>query len=81
MRDKYFGNIRIFLSPCQVEESEGLMGRYPLTFVMAQKVINTSIDREFASQAMYRLHSCYSHVMEILKTNKALLLGYSKLTV
>jgi hypothetical protein len=45
------------------------MDRYPLTFVMAQKVINTTIDREFALQAMHRLHSCYLHVMEILRTN------------
>ena len=48
-----------------------LMCRYPLTFVMAQNVINTNIDREFALQAMHRLHSCYLHVMEILRTNKA----------
>jgi len=39
---------------------------------MAQNVINSNIDREFALQAMHRLHSCYLHVMEILRTNKAL---------
>lgn len=43
---------------------------YPLTFVMAQKVINVNVDRDIALQAMQRLHSCYHNAMEILKINK-----------
>jgi hypothetical protein len=44
--------------------------RYPLTFVMAQKVINANVEREFALHAMQRLHSCYHNALAILSTNK-----------
>ena len=43
---------------------------YPLTFLMAQKVINPNIEREVALLAMQRLHSCYANVILILKSNK-----------
>jgi len=51
---------------------DSVNGSYPLTFVMAQKVINTNIEREIALQVMQRLHSCYNHAIEILRTNKVL---------
>lgn len=43
---------------------------YPLTFVMAQKVINTNIEREIALEAMQRLHSCYNNLLHILRKDK-----------
>ena len=45
-------------------------GSYPLTFDMAQKVINPNVEREVALQAMQRLQSCYSNAIRILKANK-----------
>ena len=40
---------------------------------MAQKVINTNIEREIALQAMQRLHSCYNKLLEILRVDKELI--------
>jgi hypothetical protein len=45
---------------------------YPLTFVMAQKVINTNIERDVALQSMQRLHSCYNNLLRILRQDKVL---------
>lgn len=39
---------------------------------MAQKVINTNIDRNIALQAMQRLHSCYNNVLQIVRQNKVI---------
>ena len=58
-----FGSIRMIFD----DETDG---SYPLTFVMAQKVINVNVDREIALQAMQRLHSCYHNTIQILKMNK-----------
>src|SRR5438552_9685026 len=73
MRGISFGSIRTI-------SEDGADGRYPLTFVMAQKVININVDREIALQSMQRLHSCYHNVIEILKMNKVQPL-VTKLTV
>jgi hypothetical protein len=73
MRDISSGSIR--MTPKKNDTDD----RYPLTFVMAKKVINTNVDREVALQAMQRLHSCYHNALEILKTNKVYL-SSSKLT-
>lgn len=58
-----FGSIRMTFDD-KTEDS------YPLTFVMAQKVINFNVDREIALQAMQRLRSCYHNAIEIVKMNK-----------
>jgi hypothetical protein len=52
-------------NPCTLANSS-----YPLTFLMAQKVINPNVEREVALQAMQRLHSCYANAITILKSNK-----------
>jgi len=39
---------------------------------MAQKVIDTNVDRDIALKAMQRLHSCYNKLLEILRSNKDL---------
>lgn len=63
MKEISFGSIRITSG----NDSDD---RYPLTFVMARKVININVEREIALQAMQRLHSCYHKAIEILKMNK-----------
>ena len=63
MRDISSGSIRMILG-------NDIKARYPLTFVMAQKVINVNVDREIALQAMQRLYSCYHNAIEILKMDK-----------
>lgn len=65
MRGISFGCIRMFPFSRSFAQFS-----YPLTFVMAMKVINTNIEREIALQTMQRLNSCYNNVIEILKSNK-----------